>query len=175
MEYNVVNCTYEKHAQSILDIFNDSIETSTAIYEYHKLSLENMAEWFEEKIYNDYPVIGMESTDGELIAFASFSAFKTRPAYKYSIEHSIYVHKDYRGNGLGHILLELLIDLAKENNYHVIIGCIDTDNLGSITLHEKHGFHHVGTLPEVGYKFGRWLNLAFYQLVLNTPEMPTEK
>lgn len=175
MEYNVINCTYEKHAQSILDIFNDAIETSTALYDYEKRSIESMVGWFETKRNNGYPVIGLESANGELIAFASYGAFRNWPAYKYSIEHSIYVHKEFRGKGLGHVLLELIINSAKENNYHVVIGGIDADNRGSITLHEKHGFHHVGTLPEVGYKFGRWLNLAFYQLVLDTPETPTEK
>ncbi|WP_432454892.1 MULTISPECIES: GNAT family N-acetyltransferase [unclassified Agarivorans] len=175
MEYKVITCTYEKHARSILDIFNDAIETSTALYEYEKLSMESMIGWFETKINGAYPVFGLESLNGELMAFASYGSFRMRPAYKYSIEHSIYVHKDFRGNGLGRILLELLIKSAKENNYHAIIGGIDADNLGSIALHKKHGFQHVGTLPEVGFKFGRWLNLVFYQLVLDTPTSPTEK
>lgn len=60
------------------------------------------------------------------------------------------------------------------NNYHALIGGIDADNQASIALHKKHGFKHVGTLPEVGYKFGRWLNLAYYQLILPTPKVPTE-
>ena len=174
MEYKVVPCTYEKHAHSILETFNDAIENSTVIYEYQKLSLTSMVEWFDTKKANGYPIIGLESVDGQLLGFASYSAFKIRPAYKYSIEHSIYVHKDFRGHGLSHILLELIINAAKENNYHALIGGIDADNQASIALHEKHGFKHVGTLPEVGYKFGRWLNLAYYQLILPTPKKPSE-
>ncbi|MBJ9985912.1 N-acetyltransferase family protein [Acinetobacter sp. S40] len=175
MEYNIINCNYEKHAKSILEILNDAIENSTALYDYKKRSLSSMINWFEQKQSNNYPIIGLEKSNGELIAFGSYGAFRNWPAYKYSVEHSIYIHKDYRGHGLGHILLESLIKSAQSNNYHVMIGGIDATNKGSIALHEKHGFQHVGTLPEVGYKFGRWLDLAFYQLTLNTPNTPNEE
>lgn len=175
MKYNIIDCNYEKHANSILEILNEAIENSTALYDYKPRLLSSMMSWFEAKKSNNYPVIGLENINGELIAFGSYGAFRSWPAYKYSVEHSIYVHKDYRGYGLGHILLESLIQSAQCNNYHAMIGGIDITNTGSIALHEKHGFQHVGTLPEVGYKFGRWLDLAFYQLILDTPDAPNEE
>ena len=101
--------------------------------------------------------------------------FRTQPAYKSTIEHSIDIHQNFRGQGLGHILLELLIQSAKDNHYHAMIAGIDADNQGSISLHEKHGFKLVGTMPEVGYKFERWLTLALYQLILvGTPAEPVD-
>lgn len=172
MEYNIISCTYEKHANSILDIFNEAIETSTALYDYKNRTMEDMINWFEVKMSNHYPIIGLESPTGELIAFGSYGSFRNWAAYQYSIEHSIYVHKNHRGRGLGHIILKLLIQAARQNNYHTMIAGIDAENKGSIILHEKHGFQLVGMLPEVGYKFDRWLNLAFYQLLLDTPASP---
>lgn len=174
MNYNIIHCTYDQHAQSILDIYNEVIATSTAMYDYKSRTLESMKAWFDHKIQNNYPVIGLESDEGQLMAFGSFGAFRMAPAYKYSVEHSIYIHQDFRGKGLGHILLKLLIQAAKDQNYHTMIAGIDADNQGSIALHEKHGFKHVGTLPEVGFKFGNWLTLAFYQLILDTPEDPID-
>ncbi|AZS49458.1 N-acetyltransferase family protein [Entomomonas moraniae] len=172
MEYNIINCTYEKHASSILDIFNEAIETSTALYDYKSRTMEDMTNWFKVKNNSNYPVIGLESSAGELIAFGSYGAFRNWAAYQYSIEHSIYVHKNHRGRGLGHVILKLLIQSARQNNYHAMIAGIDAENKGSIILHEKHGFQLVGMLPEIGYKFDRWLNLVFYQLLLDSPASP---
>lgn len=104
----------------------------------------------------------------------SYGTFRAWPAYKYTVEHSAYVHKDHRGLGLGRQIMKSLIAAAQENNVHALIGGIDTTNVGSIALHEGLGFKHVGTLPQVGYKFGRWLDLSFYQLLLDTPLNPVE-
>ena len=175
MEYRVISCTYEKHAEVILYIFNEVIATSTALYDYHQRTLDSMAAWFETKTRHHFPVIGLESLDGKLMAFGSYGTFRQLPAYHYTVEHSIYVHSSFRGQGLGHVVLDLLVQSAQENNYHAMIGGIDADNQSSIALHKKHGFTHVGTLPQVGYKFGRWLNLAFYQRLLETPTHPTEE
>jgi phosphinothricin acetyltransferase len=86
----------------------------------------------------------------------------------------VYVHKDHRGEGLGRRLLELIIDAAKQRELHVMIGGITADNIGSIELHKKLGFVHVGTLPEVGFKFGQWQDLAFYQLTIDSPAHPVD-
>lgn len=174
MQYNIVNCSYENHGDRILDILNDAIVHSTALYDYQPRTTENIMTWFGYKNQNNYPVIGLEDSNGLLMGFGSYGPFRNFPAYKYTVEHSIYIHKDYRGLGLGHILLELIIESAKKNNYHILMGAIDADNMASTKLHEKHGFTHVGTLPEVGFKFGRWLNLAFYQRILETPKNPTD-
>ncbi len=86
----------------------------------------------------------------------------------------MYVHKDHRGRGLGRAVMRELIEAAKQNDLHAMIGGIDATNIASIALHEQLGFKHVGTLPQVGFKFGRWLDLAFYQLLLNTPAHPVD-
>jgi phosphinothricin acetyltransferase len=90
------------------------------------------------------------------------------------VEHSVYVHKDHRGRGLGRVVMQELIAAARKNDVHAMIGGIDATNAGSIALHARLGFRHVGTLPQVGFKFGRWLDLAFYQLLLETPAHPVD-
>jgi phosphinothricin acetyltransferase len=170
----VVSCSHDRHAASILDIFNEAILTSTALYDYRPRPPESMQPWFEAKAKGGFPVIGLEDADGSLLAFGSYGTFRAWPAYKYTVEHSVYVHKDHRGRGLGRIVMEALISAARARDVHCLIGGIDATNAGSIALHERLGFRHVGTLPQVGFKFGKWLDLSFYQLVLETPAHPVE-
>lgn len=169
-----VACTHERHASAILDIFNHAITTSTALYDYQSRPPESMGPWFEAKRRGGFPVIGIEDASGQLLAFGSYGAFRAFPAYKYTVEHSVYVHPDHRGKGLGREVMRALITAARENNLHAMVGAIDAANAGSIALHEGLGFRLVGTLPQVGFKFGRWLDLAFYQLLLETPLNPVD-
>ena len=107
--------------------------------------------------------------------YGSWGSFRAYPAYKYTVEHSVYVHPLHRGRGLGQQLMELLIAEARQRGYvHVLVGAIDAANAGSIALHKRLGFESVGLMPQVGFKFGRWLDLAFYQLTLQTPEDPID-
>ena len=170
----LVQCTHADHAQAILDIFNEAIETSTALYDYQPRPLASMEAWFGNKTKGNFPVLGFEDEAGTLLAFGSFGTFRAWPAYKYSVEHSVYVHKDHRGKGLGVQVMQALVNAARERDVHALIGGIDATNAGSIALHERLGFRHVGTLPQVGFKFGRWLDLAFYQLLLETPMNPVD-
>ena len=165
----LVQCTYDRHALSILAILNEAIENSTAIYDYKARSLESMAEWFAVKEQNHFPVIGLEAEGGELIGFASYGSFRAWPAYLHTVEHSVYVHHAHRGRGAGSGLLHELIAIAQAQSVHVLVGGIDASNQASIALHVKFGFTHVGTIQQVGFKFGRWLDLAFYQLILEHP------
>ncbi|HSD37663.1 MAG TPA: GNAT family N-acetyltransferase [Rhodocyclaceae bacterium] len=171
---NIVRCTHERHAAAILDILNEAIVSSTALYDYVPRSLPNMRAWFDAKEARSFPVIGVEAADGTLLAFASYGTFRAWPAYKYSVEHSVYVHTSQRGNGLGEMLMGELISCAREQDYHTLIGVIDSDNRASIAFHEKLGFRHGGTLSQVGFKFGRWLDVAFYQLILESPAVPQD-
>ena len=161
-------------AQQILAIFNDAILHSTALYDYKPRTLESMDLWFENKRKGNFPVIGVVAESGELLGFASYGTFRAWPAYKYTVEHSIYVAAEHRGKGVGKQLLQQVIDEACAQNYHVLIGGIDSQNAVSIHLHRQFGFQHAGTLRQVGFKFGRWLDLDFYQLVLATPHQPSE-
>lgn len=170
----VVECMHARHAKAILDIFNEAIVNSTALYDYQPRRLESMESWFADKQKTKLPVVGIEDESGKLLAFGSFGPFRARPAYKYSVEHSVYVHKEYRGQGLGRIVMQALIDAARARDVHAMVGGIDAGNLASIRLHERAGFRHVGTLPQVGFKFGQWLDLAFYQLLLDAPLHPVD-
>lgn len=170
----LVNCTHASHAASILGIFNDAIANSTALYDYKSRTAESMLSWFKAKEAGHYPVIGAVSEDGELLGFASYGSFRAWPAYKYSVEHSVYVHKDHRGQGVGLALLQRIIVEATEQQYHVLVGGIDVNNLASIALHQRLGFEHAGTIRHAAFKFGRWLDLGFYQLLLETPASPVD-
>jgi phosphinothricin acetyltransferase len=169
-----VDCTLEAHGSAILEIFNEAIANSTALYEYQAYPPEKMIAWFADKQAGRYPVIGAIDDAGTLLGFASYGVFRARPAYKYTIEHSVYAHVDHRGKGVGRALLQKVIAAATAQSYHVMIGGIDADNAASIALHAQLGFVHAGTIAQAGFKFGRWLDLAFYQLTLPTPARPVD-
>ena len=167
-------CTHELHAVEILDILNDTIVNTTALYDYRARSLSSMAEWFNVKETGRFPVIGAIGASDQLMGFASYGPFRPWPANKYSIEHSVYVHKDHRGKGVARALLQQLIATARQQQYHVLVGGIDVTNIASIALHEQLGFSHAGTIRQAAFKFGRWLDLGFYQLILDTPNEPVD-
>jgi len=168
----IVDCTHDRHAAQILDIFNEAILTSTALFDYQPRAPETMVSWFKTKAAGQFPVIGVEDANGVLLGFASYGTFRAWPAYKYSVEHSVYVHKDHRGKGLGRRLMAALIAAAQAQDCHLLVGGIEASNASSIGLHRAIGFTHAGTLHQAGYKFGRWLDLSFYQLILPTPLHP---
>nr|WP_202797406.1 GNAT family N-acetyltransferase [Chthoniobacter flavus] len=169
----IIRCQSERHAEPILAIFNEAIVNSTALYDYKPRTKEMMESWFEAKVRGNYPVIGLEE-EGELLGFASYGPFRAFPAYKYTVEHSIYVDTRFRRRGVGRVLLEQVIEAARGQDYHALVGGIDSTNHASIVLHEKLGFAHCGTIRQAGFKFGRWLDLAFYQLMLSTPLHPID-
>ena len=173
-QLNIVSCTYERHGAAILDILNDAILHSTALYDYHPRAMETMAAWFRSKEVGNYPVIGAEEAGGKLMGFATYGGFRSWPAYKYTVEHSVYVDNHHRGAGVATALMQRLITLAEKQNLHVMVGGIDQSNSASVALHEKLGFEHAGTIRHAGFKFGRWLDLAFYQLILNSPAQPVD-
>ena len=173
-EPRFTDCTEEQHASAILEILNEAIVNSTALYDYVPRPAQAMSAWFATKRENGFPVIGAVDASGTLMGFASWGAFRAFPAYKYTMEHSVYVHQAHRGKGLGKALMLEVIRRAREANVHVLVGCIDAANERSIGLHKALGFTHAGTLNEVGFKFGRWLDAAFYLLTLDTPTKPVE-
>ncbi|MBV8618206.1 MAG: N-acetyltransferase [Curvibacter sp.] len=172
--HQLIECTHARHAQAILAIFNEAIVTSTALYDYRPRPPESMEAWFAAKDKGGFPVLGFEDEAGTLLAFGSYGTFRAWPAYKYTVEHSVYVHPDHRGQGLGLKVMQALIEAARQREVHALVGAIDAGNAASRALHERLGFSHVGTLPQVGFKFGRWLDLAFYQLLLETPRQPVD-
>ena len=133
-----------------------------------------MAAWFEAKRAKAFPVWGAIDDAGDLVGFASYGTFRAWPAYKYSVEHSVYVVPGQQGRGVGKQLMQRLIQSATEQELHSLIGGIDASNASSIAFHQRLGFVHAGTIKEAGFKFGRWLDLAFYQLLLPTPLVPAD-
>lgn len=168
----LVDCTLARHGAAILDILNEAILHSTALYEYTPFAPDTMVGWFQARHGHGHPVLGIEDAQGQLLGFASYGVFRARAAYKYTVEHSVYVHRDHRGQGVGERLLRALIERARAQQLHVLVGGLDADNAASIALHRKLGFVPAGTITQAGFKFGRWLDLAFWQLTLDTPAHP---
>jgi L-amino acid N-acyltransferase len=171
---HLVQCTEERHGGAILAIFNEAIVNSTALYDYRPRAPEAMGPWFAAKRAGGFPVIGAEDDAGQLLGFASYGTFRAWPAYKYTVEHSIYIERSHRGRGLGRTLLEALVSEASQRNVHTLVGAIDLQNTASIGLHQRLGFEHAGTIRQAAFKFGRWLDLAFYQRILETPLEPVD-
>jgi phosphinothricin acetyltransferase len=173
VDVRLIECDRTRSAE-ILAILNEAIVNSTALYDYQPRTMAMMDAWFDVKAKGNYPVIGAVDDSGRLLGFATYGVFRERPGYKYTVEHSVYVDRDCRRRGIGRALLTALIERAKAQNYHTIIGGIDADNAVSIELHKKLGFTFCAEFREVGFKFGRWLNVVFYQLILETPSRPVD-
>lgn len=153
----------EADLPAIMDIYNDAVINTTAIWNDNVVDLQNRKEWFSARKARGFPVLAAE-IDGAVTGYASFGDWRAFEGFRHTVEHSVYVHKDARGHGLGKILMQELISRAELNGVHVMIGCIEAQNAASIRLHEKLGFRNVGTFSEVGQKFGRWLDLACLEL-----------
>lgn len=156
---------------AMLAIYNDVIATTTAIYAYEPRSAEAHATWFEAKRADDWPVLVAED-DGTLAGFGSYGPFRAWPAYLHTVENSIYVAADRRGRGIGSLLLPAIVEHAAQRGFHTMIAGIDAENAASLHLHAKFGFRKVAQFHEVGWKFGRWLDLVFLQRILDAPSGP---
>jgi phosphinothricin acetyltransferase len=151
----------EADQQAILDIYNDAVLHSAATFDLEPRTWEGQQRWFQE---NAPPYAVFVATIGDTVAgWGSLSRFRPRPGYRFTAEDSIYVHQDFRGQGIGAALLGLLVDAAYRGRFHSVMALIDGDNAVSIRLHERFGFRHVGTFREVGFKFGRWLDVVHMQ------------
>lgn len=157
----------------LLAIYNHVILHTTAVYTYEPQTLEARTAWYEDKLAAGYPVFVAEEA-GQVVGFSSYGPFRAWPAYKYTIENSVYVAEGQRGKGIGKLLIQPLIESAQSKGYHAIVAGIDASNDASIRLHASFGFSQVANFKQVGYKFGRWLDLVFMELLLDTPVTPVE-
>lgn len=149
----------------ILDIYNEVIINTTAVYDYEPHTLEMRRAWFKTKQEQGFPVFVAEE-DGKLLGLSSIGPFRAWAAYQYSVENSVYVASEARGKGIGKLLIPPLIDAAKHLKLHTIIAGIDASNEASIQLHKRFGFEEAAHFKQVGWKFNRWLDLKFLQLML---------
>jgi L-amino acid N-acyltransferase YncA len=161
----VIRDAREADLAAMLAIYNDAVLTTTAVYDYKPRASEQQVAWFKTKQEQSLPVLVAED-DGAVVGFASYGPFRPWPAYLHSVENSLYVAPAQRGRGIGSVLLPALIQRAVERGLHTMIAGIDATNEASLRLHMKFGFERVAQFHEVGWKFERWLDLAFLQLML---------
>lgn len=155
----------EADVPAILELVNYEILNTTVLYEYEPRTLEEQLHWFHQKVQDGWPIIVAEH-EHAVVGFGTFGKFRERVAYRYSVEHSVYVAHEHHGKGIGRALLTELIALATDGGYHTMIAGIDSSNAGSVEFHRKLGFTELGTFREVGYKFDRWLHVIFMQRIL---------
>jgi L-amino acid N-acyltransferase len=152
---------------AIREIFNEVILTSAALFEYEPRSYETVAAWLDAKQSAGLPVIGAVDEAGRLAGFATYGSFRPFAAYRLTVEHSVYVHAESRGRGVGRALLAAVIEEARRQGMHLMVGGIEAGNTASRELHRSLGFTHAGTVREAGRKFDRWLDLEFWQKPLS--------
>jgi L-amino acid N-acyltransferase len=148
----------------INEIYNHYVETSTCTYQEELETLADRRQWFESHL-PAHPIIVAE-IDGTIVGFGYMSAFRSRSAYRQTVENSVYVHHAYHRRGIGSALMKDLIARARALQHHVIIAAIDGEQAGSIAMHARLGFEKIGELKQVGRKFGRWLDVVYMQLTL---------
>jgi phosphinothricin acetyltransferase len=161
----VIRPAGEDDVDAILAITNDAILNSTAMYTYEPMTRAEQAAWLADKRAGGWPVLVADDGAG-CLGFATFGPFRTRPAYARTVEHSVYVAGHAHGRGVGRLLMTALIEEARRRGLHAMIGGVDSENAGSLAFHAGLGFVEVGRMREVGWKFGRWLDLVFVEKLL---------
>ena len=155
----------------ILAIFNEVIANSTAVWFDTLENLEGRRQWFEARHARGFPIlVAVEA--GDMLGYSTFGDFRAWHGYRHTVEHSIYVRADSRRAGIGRILLSALIERATASRAHVMVGAIEASNHASLALHTGLGFKEVARMPEVGCKFGRWLDLVLVQRLLDSRKTP---
>ena len=158
----------------IAAIYNHAVAQTTAIWNETQVDHANRAAWMADRHRAGYPVqVAVEA--GDVLGYASFGDWRAFDGYRHTVEHSVYVRADQQGKGIGRALMVALIGRARAIGKHAMVAGIEAGNHGSIRLHESLGFRQVGLLPEVGTKFGRWLDLAFLQLLLDGRTEPDRR
>jgi phosphinothricin acetyltransferase len=145
-------------------IYNHYVLHSTCTYQEVPESVEGRREWFVRH-GPEHPVIVAE-LEGRVVGWGALSAYRTRTAYRHTVENSVYVEEGLRGRGIGTALLGRLLELAQALGHHAVIAVIDAEQAPSLALHARFGFQEVGRFREIGHKFGRWLDVVYLELLL---------
>lgn len=157
----------EADVAGMLEIYNAAILFTTASYHYNTLTLDDWHTWFAGKQAGPWPVFVAVDAADAVVGWSTYGPFRGAwIGYRYTVEHSVYVAEGLRGQGIGKQLLQPLIDHARSQGMHALIAGISADNTISIRLHRAFGFVQVAHFREVGYKFDRWLDLLFFELLL---------
>ncbi len=160
----MIRSAEKRDNDEICDIYNHYVRHSIATFDETEMSREEMQEYLSG-IITHYHWLVYESV-GNVLGYAYTSPWKSRCAYKFSLESTIYLHPDYVGKGIGTRLYSALISKVKESGYHALIGGISLPNPASIALHEKMGFQKIGHFREVGFKFDKWIDVGYWELLL---------
>lgn len=150
---------------AILSIYNAAVRETTAIWNDHEVDLENRAVWYGDRTAAGYPIL--VAVVGPLVlGYGAYGPFRPFEGFRRTVENSIYVSSDAQGQGVGKNLLQALVLEAEKSDVHVMVAGIEAGNEASIKLHERFGFVETGRMPEVGFKFGRYLELVFLQKLI---------
>ena len=156
----------ESDISAITAIYNDVIATSNAVYRNATVDETERLSWFRQRISDGFPIIVVEES-GQVIAYGLYGPFRAFEGYAHTVEHTIHVDANHRGRGLGKALLTELIELARKDGRHVMVGGIDSENIASIELHKNFGFSETARMPEIAKKNGQLLTLVLMQKILN--------
>ncbi|KPW28749.1 GCN5-related N-acetyltransferase [Pseudomonas tremae] len=151
----------------ILAIYNDAVLNTTAIWNEQPVDLANRQAWYASRQAQGYPILIAIDSAGDVLGYSSFGDWRPFEGFRHTVEHSVYVRADQRGKGLGPRLMAALIERARTCDKHMMVAAIESGNAASIALHDRLGFKITGQMPQVGTKFGRWLDLTFMQLDLS--------
>lgn len=154
-----------RDAESVRRIYNAEVVGSTATFDLRPRTPEEQGAWMDDH-RGTYPVVVAVDDEDRVLGFGSLSTYRDRPSYATTVENSVYVDTEHRGNGVGRALLEELVRLATLHGFHSMIARIGGDNTASIALHQACGFEEVGVEREIGRKFNRWLDVAVLQRML---------
>ena len=154
-----------RDAESVRAIYNAEVLGSTVTFDMVPRTLDEQVAWIDGHA-GGHPAVVAVDGDGEVVGFGSLSPWRDRPAYAGSVEDSVYVHRDHRGRGIGHVLLEELVRLGRDHGFHTVIARIVGGHEASIALHAACGFEQVGVEREVGRKFKQWLDVVLMQRIL---------
>lgn len=155
----------EKDLEAILEIVNYNILNTTSIYDYESRTFAQQKAIFDEKLKANFPLIVIE-IDSKIAGFGTYGTFRFKEGYKFTVEHSVYISVNYQGKGFGKLLLAELIELAKKQKLHTMIAVIDAENQSSVEFHKQFGFETVGVIKESAFKFDKWLDTVFMQLLI---------
>ena len=167
----IVRHASKEDCAAIGEIYNHAVLHTAAIWNDKTVDTDNRIAWFEARTFAGYPVLVSEE-DGTITGYASFGDWRAFDGFRHTVEHSVYVHPDHQGKGIGRTLMKALIIEARKIGKHVMVAGIEAQNHASIHLHETLGFVTTGQMPQVGTKCGRWLDLTFMQLQLDERSDP---
>jgi L-amino acid N-acyltransferase len=161
----------DRDVGAITALTNALLSITTVEYTDAPHTTEGRMAWLHARRARGFPVLVADAPSGDVIGFASYGDFRdavARPGYRFTVEHTVHVAREWWGSGLGRALMVALIERARAQGLHTMVGAIDAENEGSIRFHERLGFVEVARMPEVGHKFGRWLDLVLVQLTLDS-------